>query len=244
MTARGWSAGARPPGSRSAGPDRFAQAQRWWREQLERVHGVRRRGRRRQRSGRLCELRLRRRLDRAVGRGGAGGRARSPRRPGVAHHVRHPAAAVLARSRSPRRHLLRYAHGEASVTAYRAAVAEAVRRIAAGQRGQGGARPRPGRARRRADRRALRARRPRRPLSRLLDLRDRGPRRGDARAAAVVAGRPDHLAGPRRHDGARRRRGRRPAPERRAAALGQEPRGAPLCARLADPGAARRRRPR
>jgi menaquinone-specific isochorismate synthase len=113
------------------GPGRFAQAQRWWREQLERFTVYDDVG--------------------AVGSGpvafGSFAFADDSTEPSVivVPEVvlgRRDGQAWLTTFGTPPRlsspqpvsppSLLRYAHGEASVTAYRAAVAEAVRRIAAG----------------------------------------------------------------------------------------------------------------
>ena len=112
--------------------------------------------------------------------------------------------------------LLRYAHGAASVTAHRAAVAEAVRRIAAGD----------------VEKVVLAhdlvaiADGPIDARFVLAGLADRYP---DCWTFAVeglvgatpellarVAERPDHVAGARRHGSARQRRGRRPPPAQRS----------------------------
>ena len=114
--------------------------------------------------------------------------------------------------------LLRYAHGAASVTAYRAAVAEAVRRIAAGD----------------VEKVVLAhdlvalADGPIDARFVLAGLADRYPDCWTFAVEGLVGATPElllalqdgqhHLAGARRHDSARRRRGRRPAPARGAAA--------------------------
>ena len=77
---------------------------------------------------------------------------------------------------------------------------------------EGGAGPRPGRHRRRADRRALAAAQARRAVPHLLDLPRRRDLRRHAGAVRAPRARPGHLAGAGRHHPAYRRRRPRPQP--------------------------------
>ena len=92
--------------------------------------------------------------------------------------------------------------------------------------GEGRAGPRPGRHRRRADRRALAAAPAGRGLPHLLDLPRRRHVRRHARAAGPPRARAGHLAGAGRHHPAHRRRRPRPQPRRPAGPVVEGPRGA------------------
>ena len=123
----GWGEAAR---LEISGPDRFARARDWWRELVAHADVEDEVGRPRQRAGRVRIVRLPRR--RAVAARRPRGRAGAPRRADLADHDRRPAAAGGARAGARRPAALRYAEGDIPVTGFRAAVAAAVARIAAG----------------------------------------------------------------------------------------------------------------
>ena len=215
---------------RTSGADRFAAAQRWWREQTRgavvrdevELPGTG--------HGRLRLLRLRRRprRQRAARPGGRHRPARrrqlaDPRR-GRARSAPRPSCTRPAAPEPPRS--LAYTDGTLGGPAWSQVVAEAVRRIEAGSLEKvvlardlvaEAARP---------DRRALAAAPAGHELPHLLDLPRRRPLRRHPGAAGAPRARPGHLPRAGRHHPPHRRRRPRPAAGRHAGAVVEGPRGA------------------